>query len=125
MGSLTRIDYGVIKLDDDVQLVSSGNPRICTPAPFMQVKRVGADAGILQERQGMIKKVVPNAFTMSGEALPGASGGPVISAGGCLQGIASGPEFFPGLLGLISTRMDVVKQHLDTRGGVGAGLTLV
>ena len=75
-GNLARVDYGVIKLDDDVQLVSSGNPNICAPQPFMQVRRVGADAGILQERYGMIKKVMINTFTMSGTALPGASGGP-------------------------------------------------
>lgn len=115
-----RLDYGFVKLDDDVQLESTGRSTVAAPVLWQAVTRIGHDLGFPVTQNTNITGYTANDFTISGAVAPGASGGPVV-AGDKLVGVASRSAIFYGLPLTFITRADAAIADVSTTGGVGTG----
>lgn len=121
VGQNNRFDYGFIKLNDNVELVSTGNTEIAAPVVGHIAVRKGNDLGIsVTQSSVVITGYTPRDFVMTGAVAPGASGGPV-TRNGTLIGVSSRTAFMYGLPFSYGQRADAAVADATARGGVGAG----
>lgn len=113
------LDYGFVRLNNDVQLQSVGKPNVAAPGIGQMVTRVGNDAGVYVSHLAIITGYSDRDFAIGGALVPGASGGPV-TRGDALIGIASRSAFFYAVPGSFITRVDAAIADATAAGGVGA-----
>lgn len=113
-----KLDYGFVKLDNDVELVSTGRSSVAAPVLWQSVTRIGNDLGFQVNQQTNITGYTTNDFTIAGSVAPGASGGPVV-ADDKLVGVASRAAIFYGLPITFVTRADAAIADVSSTGGIG------